>query len=175
VEEASDQRGLAVVDAAAGEEAEELLALVAVEVGLDVFSGRGGSHGHRFAVSSESNYNVVMKAKTPLKRASKRPRRTGGKSATGVLTAKLVRVGNSRGVRLPKAVIEQAGLVDDVEIVVRGDEVILRRAGHPRAGWAAAFRKALAALPPEALEREREEWADWQNMPNDFDEKEWTW
>lgn len=91
------------------------------------------------------------------------------------LQARLVRIGNSRGVRLPKAVIEQAGLEDGIEMTVRDGEVILKSAKHPRAGWDAAFRKALAKLGPGALERERQEWADWQNMPNDFDEKEWTW
>jgi antitoxin MazE len=93
------------------------------------------------------------------------------------VTAKLVRIGNSRGVRLPKAVIEQAGLVDEVEIAVRRGEIVLRPGGdtRPRAGWDEAFKKALAELPPDFLEREREEWADWQNMPNEFDEKEWTW
>jgi antitoxin MazE len=133
------------------------------------------SQGTKLAEKLASNYNVFMKTKRRRKGSPPKARRTPRKSGTGSLTAKLVRIGNSRGIRLPKTVIEQAGLVDDVEIVVHGDEVILRRAGRPRAGWAEAFRKALAELPPDVMEREREEWADWQNMPNEFDEKEWTW
>jgi antitoxin MazE len=116
-----------------------------------------------------------MKTKSPQKKMLKKaPRRRSG----GTLTAKLVRIGNSRGVRLPKAVIEQAGITDGVEIAVRGDEVVLRARSpkkNPRAGWEEQIKKALAELPPDFLEREREEWADWQNMPNEFDEKEWTW
>jgi antitoxin MazE len=98
------------------------------------------------------------------------------------MKTKLVKIGNSRGVRLPKAVIEQAGLRDNnVELVVRDGEVVLRspprrtRKKNPRAGWDEQFKKALAKLPADFLEREREEWADWQNTPNEFDEKEWTW
>lgn len=108
-----------------------------------------------------------MSTKKPVRRKS-----------AGTLKTRLVRIGNSRGVRLPKAVIEQAGITDGVEIAVRGDEVVLRSSAtkkNPRAGWEAAFKKALAELPPDFLEREREEWADWQKMPNEFDEKEWTW
>ena len=122
------------------------------------------------------NYNVFMKTKRRLSAASRSKRkRTFKSTANGTLTAKIVRIGNSRGIRLPKTVIEQAGLEGDVEITVSGDEVILRRAGQPRAGWAEAFRRALSELPPDFLEKEQAEWADWQNMPNEFDEKEWTW
>jgi antitoxin MazE len=128
-----------------------------------------------FAPGVFCNYNVGMKVKTPRKMSTKKPQR---RKSTGGLTTKLIRIGNSRGVRLPKAVIEQAGITNGVEIAVRGDEVVLRPLSskkNPRAGWEAAFKKALAELPPDFLEREREEWADWQNMPNEFDEKEWTW
>jgi antitoxin MazE len=98
------------------------------------------------------------------------------------MKTKLVKIGNSRGVRLPKAVIEQAGLRDNnVELTVRDGEVVLRspprrtRRANPRAGWDEAFRNALAELPPDFLERERDASADWQNVQNEFDEKEWTW
>jgi antitoxin MazE len=38
------------------------------------------------------------------------------------MRAKLVKIGNSRGVRIPKALLEEAELVDDIEIsVVDGD------------------------------------------------------
>lgn len=74
--------------------------------------------------------------------------------------------------RLPKAVIEQAGLGEDIRISVVGDRVILRsaKARHPRAGWEEQIKKALAEHGDDI-----EEWRDWQNIPNKFDEKEWTW
>jgi antitoxin MazE len=38
------------------------------------------------------------------------------------MRSKLVRIGNSRGVRIPKALLEEADLVDDIEIsVIDGD------------------------------------------------------
>ena len=116
-----------------------------------------------------------MKTKSPLRARSKKRSARPRQSVAPTLRAKIVRIGNSRGVRLPKAVIEQADLGDEVEIIVGDREVTLKSVKHPRAGWDEAFRKALAELGPDALERERREWADWQNMPNKFDEEEWTW
>jgi antitoxin MazE len=44
------------------------------------------------------------------------------------------------GVRIPKPLIEQAGLRDEVEIAVEGSSLIIRAAARPRTGWASAFR-----------------------------------
>ena len=46
------------------------------------------------------------------------------------MKARIVRIGNSRGIRIPKPLIEQTGLGEDVEIVM----------GRPRAGWVEALR-----------------------------------
>jgi antitoxin MazE len=53
----------------------------------------------------------------------------------------LVRIGNSRGVRLPKAIITQAGLTDEVELGVRDGAVVIAHATPPRSGWADAARQ----------------------------------
>ncbi|MBN1556439.1 MAG: AbrB/MazE/SpoVT family DNA-binding domain-containing protein [Phycisphaerae bacterium] len=50
----------------------------------------------------------------------------------------LVRIGNSRGVRLPKNVIEEAGLGEELDLEVRDGAVILRNAETIRRGWAQA-------------------------------------
>jgi mRNA interferase MazF len=54
----------------------------------------------------------------------------------------LVRIGNSRGVRLPRAVLRQAGLDQAVDLVVRRDGVLLRPHRAPREGWEAAYARA---------------------------------
>jgi antitoxin MazE len=58
------------------------------------------------------------------------------------MKAKLIRIGNSRGVRLSKPLIEQAGLQDDVEIRIRGNALVITSPDRPRAGWAEAAREA---------------------------------
>jgi antitoxin MazE len=118
-----------------------------------------------------------MKAKSLAKRAKAkgRGRSRRRKSTAGAAnTVKLVRIGNSRGVRLPKAVIEQARLGDEVELVVRDHEVVLKSLEHPRAGWDEAMRRAIAEHGADPTEEDRE----WLDAPIDApvdDEKEWPW
>jgi antitoxin MazE len=85
---------------------------------------------------------------------------------------KLVRMGNWRGVRLPKTVIEQAGLTTDVEIAVRDGQIIIRSADEdvPRAGWEGQIKKVLSEHPEDVD-------VEWLEAPlaSTFEEKEWTW
>lgn len=61
------------------------------------------------------------------------------------------RLGNSRGILIPKPLLEQTGLEDKAEILVEGNTLILRRPKSvPRRGWAEAS-KALAACGDDKL------------------------
>jgi antitoxin MazE len=76
----------------------------------------------------------------------------------------LVRIGNSRGVRLPKPLIEQAGLADVVELAAKKGRIVISRASTPRAGWAEAAAQMAARRddglldPPTSTRFDREEW-----------------
>jgi antitoxin MazE len=60
-------------------------------------------------------------------------------------------MGNSQGVLIPKPVLAQLGLEDEVEMTVENDAIVLRRPKQKaRAGWAEAS-KALAAAGDDAL------------------------
>jgi antitoxin MazE len=82
------------------------------------------------------------------------------------MRSSLVQIGNSRGVRIPKAFIEEAGLRDDVEIEVRGSQVVVRAAKRAREGWSEAF-KGMAEKGDDAL-------VD-MPAPTHWDESEWEW
>jgi antitoxin MazE len=82
------------------------------------------------------------------------------------MKARLVRIGNSRGVRLPKPMIEQAGLTDEVELEVRGNTVLIIAQKSPRSGWAEAARKSHAEGSDRLLD---------PSTPTKFDETEWQW
>ena len=88
------------------------------------------------------------------------------------MKTKLVRIGNSRGVRLPKPLLDQAGLTDEVELEVRGGAIVITAKGasaparHPRVGWAEAAAKLR--------EREGGGLLD-ASTPTRFDEDEWRW
>lgn len=81
---------------------------------------------------------------------------------------KIVRIGNSRGVRLPAAVLRQAGLTDEAELEVADGSVVLRRPRRVREGWDAAFAAYAAEGPEENLLGEAGHTPGW-------DSKEWTW
>jgi len=75
------------------------------------------------------------------------------------MKAKLVRIGNSRGVRLPKAVIRQCALGDVVEIDVEGDRVVIRAVPRrPRADWEAAFAAMAGAGEDRPLDMPTGAW-----------------
>ena len=80
-----------------------------------------------------------------------------------MVRAKLVKIGNSRGIRLAKPLLEVAGLADEVEIEAAPGVLTIRSAAHPRAGWA----EAAAASEAEGLLDEM--------TATCFDDEEWEW
>jgi antitoxin MazE len=60
------------------------------------------------------------------------------------MKTRLVRIGNSRGVRLPKPLIAQAGLTEEVELDVRGNTIVIVAQKPVRDGWAEAARRLHA-------------------------------
>jgi antitoxin MazE len=61
------------------------------------------------------------------------------------------RMGNSQGVLIPKPILAQLGLEDEVEMEVENDAIVLRRPQkRPREGWAEAS-KAVAAAEDDSL------------------------
>jgi antitoxin MazE len=85
------------------------------------------------------------------------------------MKAKIIKIGNSQGIRIPKSLLEQTGLGNEVEIQVDGNRLIVAPLNyHPRAGWAEAF---------EELAREGNEGIldDMDLIVNKWDEEEWEW
>jgi antitoxin MazE len=78
----------------------------------------------------------------------------------------IVRIGNSRGIRIPKAIIDQVGLGSEVEISVQPDRLIIRPIDRPRYGWEEQFR-AMAGHGDDRLLDEP--------LPTAWDQRDWTW
>jgi antitoxin MazE len=72
----------------------------------------------------------------------------------------LVNIGNSQGIRLPKAVIQQAGLTEELDLEVSGDSIIIRPRRNLRESWAEE-----AAACREAGEDQLD---DWDATSSDF-------
>jgi antitoxin MazE len=82
------------------------------------------------------------------------------------MKAKIVRIANSRGIRITKPLLEEAGLGDQVELRVVDGGIMITAESAPRAGWAEA-----AAL---AAERGDNTLLD-DVVPTRFDEVDWEW
>ena len=86
---------------------------------------------------------------------------------TAIVITQIVDIGNSKGIRIPKAIREQVGLTGEVTLAVKDDALVVRPKRKPRAGWDAAFKAKGAGRDEERLFP--------SDMKNDFDDKEWTW
>ena len=76
----------------------------------------------------------------------------------------IVRIGNSRGIRVPKILLDQAQLPDEVELHAEPGRLVVQATRRPRMGWADAAR-AMSEQghdhlldAPTATRFDREEW-----------------
>jgi len=81
------------------------------------------------------------------------------------MRTRIVRIGNSQGVRLPKLLIEQAGLGEEVELRAEAGQIVIAAPRTARAGWAEAAREAHAVSDDRLLD----------TAAARFDEDEWVW
>ncbi len=82
------------------------------------------------------------------------------------MRTRLIRIGNSRGIRIPKALVEAAGLDAPLRMRVVDAGLLLERVEHPRAGWAEAARELESRGEGGLLD---------DPVPTVFDESEWEW
>ena len=79
----------------------------------------------------------------------------------------LQRIGNSKGIVIPKAILDKCGFDRQVDMRVEGNKLILTPVGRAREGWSEAFERAVKAAPDAPL------------LPGDlseqWDSEEWTW
>ena len=54
------------------------------------------------------------------------------------IKARIVAIGNSQGIRIPKPLLEQAGLAGEVELHAEDGRIVIGAARRARRGWAEA-------------------------------------
>jgi antitoxin MazE len=84
------------------------------------------------------------------------------------MRGRIIRVGNSRGLRLPAPLLEQTGLDGEVEIEANGSGLVIRPRRRPREGWDEAFAQMAAHGDDKLLELGRSPGTRW-------DAEEWEW
>ena len=100
--------------------------------------------GHTLDFQTQGNYNVI------------------------IVKASIVKIGNSRGIRIPKPVFEQCGFKDEVDMEVHNQELVIRSTHKPRKGWAEAFQAMAKHDEDIILNRLTGTGATWG-------EDEWEW
>lgn len=84
------------------------------------------------------------------------------------IKSRVIRIGNSQGIRIPKPLLEQAGLSDEVELEAQAGQLIVRPARQVRAGWEESFRQMALNGDDQLLDAEALALTEWE-------EKEWQW
>ena len=84
------------------------------------------------------------------------------------MKASIIRIGNSRGIRIPKPVLDQCRFEDEVEMEVRRNALVIRAARRPREGWSTAFKYMAQHGDDELIDRIAEPGPTW-------DTEEWEW
>lgn len=84
------------------------------------------------------------------------------------MKTRLVPMGRSQGIRIPKPLIDQAGLQRDVEIEVGKNSLIIRPRSKPRSDWESRIKKELKKGDNHLLDPEVSSLSTW-------DQDEWEW
>lgn len=79
----------------------------------------------------------------------------------------LIQIGNSKGIRIPQAVIKECGFGDQIDLRIENGSVVLTSTGKARAGWDEAFGRMSEAGDDALLLPD--------NLGHSFDEEEWEW
>ena len=82
------------------------------------------------------------------------------------MLASVVQIGNSRGIKLPKNILRELSIEDEVEMVIHNDELIIKSVERkPRQGWSETFAKMSEVKEDKLL------------LPDNIDSVtfEWVW
>ena len=84
------------------------------------------------------------------------------------MTTKLIPIGNSLGIRIPKTLIQQYDLVEtEIELHPEKNGILILPVRKSRQHWEEAFKKEAKKMPADK--------EDNIDLLNAFDETEWTW
>jgi antitoxin MazE len=82
------------------------------------------------------------------------------------IKTRIIKIGNSQGIRIPKILLEQSGIDGEVEIQVEGDRLTIRRISQPRSGWDQAFATMAECQDDRLLD---------EMTATDWEQNEWEW
>ena len=85
-----------------------------------------------------------------------------------VLITRVIKIGNSQGIRIPKPILEQFHLSEEVELLAQDGLLLLRPISHPRAGWEEQCRLMAERGDDQLIDPDIA-------LSTAWDEEEWEW
>ncbi|MBL7128469.1 MAG: AbrB/MazE/SpoVT family DNA-binding domain-containing protein [Ignavibacteria bacterium] len=85
------------------------------------------------------------------------------------MKTKVVKIGNSRGVRIPKSFIDQSGLSDEVELELKDDSIIIKPISSSRENWDYLFKKMSQNNDDVLFD------SDSLSKQTTWDKEDWEW
>ena len=82
------------------------------------------------------------------------------------MKAKIVQIGNSKGIRLPKTLLEQTGISTEVQLEATRNSIVIRPARKLREGWENWFMTMAERGDDQLLDSEG---------ATRWDKDEWEW
>lgn len=67
------------------------------------------------------------------------------------MNVSVIQIGNSKGIRLSKSLLERYNIKDTVEMVLEKGYIVIKPAANPRKGWEDAFKKMHESGDDKAL------------------------
>ena len=81
---------------------------------------------------------------------------------------RIIKIGNSKGIRIPKPILEQLDFTEEVELEVLSNRLVVRSVNQPRRQWEEYFKAMADAGDDQLLDDEPLLLTDWE-------ESEWEW
>lgn len=85
------------------------------------------------------------------------------------MKTKVIKIGNSRGIRIPRHMLEQSGLKNEVELEVKDNKIIVKPITKLRAGWEDDFKRMSQNKDDVLLDKE------YLENQSTWDNEEWEW
>jgi len=86
---------------------------------------------------------------------------------TTLLKTRIIRIGNSQGIRLPKVLIQQLGFTDEVELEAQDGQLVIRPLRVARQGWEEQFQQMAIAGDDQLI--------DGDFPLTEWETTEWAW
>ena len=86
------------------------------------------------------------------------------------MRVKIIKIGNSQGIRIPKVLLRQTGIQDEVDLEVEDNQITIRPINHQtRAGWRSAYQTMSRNKDDSLLDEHN------LKYQSSFDLEDWEW